>query len=94
VLNKESRRDWCLEDDLLSTDYPFFDPRFLELAEKHHYVPLLRICIAQMEMSLKVMQADFDNDQTVSARVTKSFSLTLGRTNDPYNSTRNLRLAC
>lgn len=66
VLNKERRRDWCLEDDLMATDYPFFDPRFLILAEKQYHVPLLRICIAQMELVLKVMQWDFDKDQAVS----------------------------
>jgi hypothetical protein len=68
VLNKESRRDWCLEDDLLSCEYPFLDPRFLPLAESDLRIPLLRICLAQMNMALKVMLFDFQKAQRVSLR--------------------------
>jgi hypothetical protein len=68
-MNKESRRDWCLEDDLLAADYPFFDPRFLDLAESNLRVPLLRICLAQMRMALKVLRFDFGADQKVGYRV-------------------------
>jgi hypothetical protein len=68
VLNKESRRDWCLEDDLLSSEYPFLDPRFLPLADSDLRIPLLRICLAQMNMALKVMLFDFQKAQRVSAR--------------------------
>jgi hypothetical protein len=68
VLNKESRRDWCLEDDLLSSEYPFLDPRFLPLADSELRIPLLRICLAQMNMALKVMLFDFQKAQRVSSR--------------------------
>jgi hypothetical protein len=63
--NNESRREWCLEDDLLSADYPFLDPRFLPLADVEVRVPLLRICIAQLGMVLKVIKHDFDKEQAV-----------------------------
>jgi hypothetical protein len=65
VLNKENRRDWCLEDDLLSADYPFLDPSFLDLADMGNRVPLLRVCIAQLNMILKAMDFNFNKEQKV-----------------------------
>jgi hypothetical protein len=59
VLNKESRLERCLEDDLLAGGYHFIAPSNLkDEKEQRKHVALLRISLAQMRMARDVMRHD------------------------------------